>query len=235
MHLLISVVRQLCKLRFSIIYHGDSYSYLGPDQLRPFEGLFGFNEHTTEFEGTIFRFPIMESRAKSDLYSGGLFPLAVRCDPVDRAVRDYYEDASISLLFLENIGSIASYERLSKSAGLVKLWGVSVVYRKPISIPHLTQLKMYCEGEHVYQEKPKKTKWLVLRSTISVSDTPDLIQATCRRHKLQPRCAIAAQISKIRPAHTGRLFLDLPTPTNLGIPVHISAVRNPFQLSFSGL
>jgi sacsin len=194
---------------------------LWPDQLRPFEGLFGFDSDTVKYDGTLFRFPIMESRARSKMYSS--VPEGITVDRVRHALTTYGQDAHMALLFLKNIQSIECYERNS-SGKLDPLWNVSVkLCRTETPVPDEKLDLIIVSGG----TSGLRTSWLRLTSTLAADRIPGHLRATRERHKLQARCGIAAMVRKQNSGVQGRLFLDVPTANGLDLPVHISAVRTP--------
>jgi sacsin len=201
---------------------------LWPDQLRPFEGLFGFSAQTDKYEGTLFRFPIMESRARSMMYSS--VPGGITVDGVRKALTDYGQDARTALLFLKNIQSIECYER-NASGELEKLWDVSVKRLgsglTKVQVQHERFGVLTISGKTSIQRISGSDTWVLITSTMAADRIPDHLRATRERHKLQARCGIAAMVRDRESTLKGRLFLDVPTANALDIPVHISAVRTP--------
>lgn len=73
------------------------------DQLLPFHGLHEYDKDLDFYKGTIFRFPFRTSDAKTDLRDNTQHP-----DPrsTRSLLRDYFDIARVSLLFLHNVNSI---------------------------------------------------------------------------------------------------------------------------------
>lgn len=74
-----------------------------PDQLAPFEGLWGYNRDLDNYSGTIFRFPLRTRTTESKLR---VQKIDLDADMVRRRLENYFDEARISLLFLRRIRSI---------------------------------------------------------------------------------------------------------------------------------
>lgn len=198
-----------------------------PDQLQPFYGLFDFTAQCNFFQGTLFRFPIMGSRALSPIFSTKTISLLV----VESTLQRYYNDASISLLFLKNMQSIEFYVRPNTSAALKLEWRVGSSKQQ---IPGDESGALSCRIEsykapsgilRTTTREPLVQEWVVISSTYGVLGEDPVISATQERHKVQARCGVAAPIPQkpIKP-RGGRLFMDVPMQHELRLPVSISAV-----------
>ncbi|CUS15651.1 unnamed protein product [Tuber aestivum] len=77
-----------------------------PDQLKPFEGVFGFSGASSRFEGTIFRFPLRGQLDKSQLCPRSISAMETRT-----YLEHYIEKARISLIFLKHISSISYWQK----------------------------------------------------------------------------------------------------------------------------
>jgi sacsin len=73
-----------------------------PDQLAPFEGLWGYNSCLDYYHGTIFRFPLRPLESKSELQSGEY----INAKGVRTFMMEYFDEARISLLYLKRVRSI---------------------------------------------------------------------------------------------------------------------------------
>ena len=76
---------------------------IAPDHLAPFDGLFGFKKTSDHFEGTLFRLPLRSSSLKSSFISR---VQSVDAVTVKNLMRNYFDAAKHSLLFLSSIRSI---------------------------------------------------------------------------------------------------------------------------------
>ena len=76
---------------------------LCPDQLAPFEGLWGYNRDLDDYSGTIFRFPLRTGTTKSKMRA---HKIDLDANMVRRRLENYFDEARISLLFLRRISSI---------------------------------------------------------------------------------------------------------------------------------
>lgn len=82
---------------------------LFPDQLAPFEGIYGYVSTKDSFNGTIFRFPLRSSNTSTSLVESKAYLFA---DGVAQLLEDYAETAARAPVFLRNIRTI-SYSRRS--------------------------------------------------------------------------------------------------------------------------
>jgi sacsin len=74
-----------------------------PDQLAPFEGLWGYTKELDDYPGTIFRFPLRLVKTESKLRQS---KQGLDGDTIRRLMDIYFNEARISLLFLRRIYSI---------------------------------------------------------------------------------------------------------------------------------
>ena len=93
---------------------------IAPDQLQPFDGLYGFDAKQNHYAGTLFRFPMRQRGARTLLKDTG--------QDVDLAVtrnllEQYFVTARISLLFLQNVTEIDFRVRSNGDEKLI--WCVS--------------------------------------------------------------------------------------------------------------
>ena len=70
-----------------------------PDQLAPFDGLWGYSREREFYEGTIFRFPLRPSTVHSRLRESKT-PLDYTA--AQRYMEEFLDEARISLIFLRN-------------------------------------------------------------------------------------------------------------------------------------
>lgn len=194
-----------------------------PNQLLPFYGLFGFTAQCNSFQGTLFRFPIMGSRNRSHIFSARRISLPL----VESTLQKYYNDALISLLFLENIRSIEFHVRRNESAALTMQWKVEAS-KQPIPGDEAGTLKCKIESYKTSlgkAEVPIVQEWVVVSSRYGVLGAGNEILETQKRHRVEARCGVAAPIvQKPTAPGRGRLYMDVPMQHELGLPVSISAV-----------
>lgn len=194
-----------------------------PDQLLPFYGLFGFTAQCNSFQGTLFRFPIMASRDRSSIFSARRINLF----QVESILQNYYNDALISLLFLENMRSIEFHVRPNKSTALTMQWKVEASKQQ---IPGDESGALKCRVESYKAPsgksgKPVVQEWVVVSSRYGVLGAGYEILETQERHRVEARCGVAAPIvQKPTALGRGRLYMDVPMQHELGLPVSISAV-----------
>lgn len=74
-----------------------------PDQLEPYDGLFGFDKSTDHYNGTLFRLPLRNSATNSS-FEGTVQP--ADSSTVKSLMQSYLNVAKISLLFLSSVSSI---------------------------------------------------------------------------------------------------------------------------------
>jgi hypothetical protein len=175
------------------------------------------------------RFPVMKSRNLSSIYCSK----AIRYTTIQSALATYHKDALVSLLFLKKIQSIEFWERQQDSGTLVQRWNVSAS-KTPIPGSKAERLKIESREQPLdvsrvnLSRQPTIREWIVFSSTLPehhIRNSSAL--ETNRKHKVEARCGIAAQISPKPIVKRGRLFMDVPTSQYLGLPVTISAVSPP--------
>lgn len=188
--------------------------HIGREQLRPFEGIEGFNSESLSFSGTLFRFPLSQSKIKGKI--GILEARAI--------LESYYDEANLSLLFLKNIHNISFRDKKSPLAN----WSVSsradaVAGKSQFS--HLT-----IDGEYPSKSGRNKSvhrEWCVISG--KRDDIPKRFLKTKVKHRLEARYSLAALWSETPlGVFCGRYFVDLPLnlSNNVGLPVHVNAVRD---------
>src|ERR1700722_15693355 len=97
--------------------------YVCPDQLAPFESLWGYTQGLDNYPGTIFRFPLRTAKTKSILRTS---KRNLNSGEVLRLMDTYFNEARISLLFLRRIKSISFSTHVNLNGG----W--SVTRRPPL-------------------------------------------------------------------------------------------------------
>lgn len=179
--------------------------HTGPEQLRPFEGIEGFNTDSVSFPGTLFRFPLLPSSPDAR-------------ENLDR----YYDEASLSLLFMKKISSISFKDKNSQLAN----WSVTskedVVIGKP-QISHRTIVGKCSSGA----SESVRSEWCVISGRRD--DIPKRLEKISGKQRLEAKYGLAALISEAPEGGLrGRYFVGLPLRMAgiLGFPVHINAVWN---------
>lgn len=188
--------------------HSLIIKHIGPEQLQPFEGIEGFTADSVSFQGTLFRFPL----------SGALDPREF--------LDSYYEEATLSLLFMKNIASISFRNKSSELANWSVTSTAAVVPEKP-HISHLTITReCFSEaGEYVRSE----SIWCVISGR--QDEIPSKLEKTSKRHRLEAKYGLAALISAPPEGGLcGKYFISLPLRMGgiPGFPVHLNAVRGVY-------
>jgi hypothetical protein len=176
----------------------------------------------------LLRFPVMKSRNLSSIYCSKV----IRYTTIQSALAAYHKDALVSLLFLKKIQSIEFWERQQDSGTLVQRWNVSAS-KTQIHGSRAERLKIESSGQSldargfISGRQPTIREWIVSSSTLDEHHIQNSsARETNRRHKVEARCGIAAQISPKPINQRGRLFMDVPTSQYLGLPV----IERSFQL-----
>ena len=172
----------------------------------------------------------MDARLRSRLYSN----VTVTYDFLQQALDNYFEEASISLIFLNNVSTVEFYRRYPDSTGLHRMWKVAAMKSPSSRHPRATDL----EVESIVYGELQRTNgggcgrtgrrhianWLVVYSENSkMNEVPEEMRLFGERHGLKASCAIAAPVSA-HSGYRGMLFMGVPTDNYLSLPVHISAV-----------
>ena len=181
----------------------------------------------------------MDARSRSRLYS----TTTVTYDFLQQALGNYFGEASISLIFLNNVSTVEVYRRYPRSPGLHRMWEVTVARSPSPRHPRATDLEV---KSVIYRElqqidgggsagrtdrcRRHVTNWLVVYSNTEKNEVPEEMLLFGEKHGLKARCAIAAPASA-RSDHHGMLFMGVPTEQYLSLPVHISAVSTTTLVS----
>ncbi|KAJ7578057.1 hypothetical protein C8J56DRAFT_869498 [Mycena floridula] len=188
-----------------------------PDQIAPFEGLFGFSSKLGFYNGTIFRlpFPLDSPRVKG-----------YEC--LDHLNRSWFTQAR-NALFFTCLTSISAYRREPK--GLLQLWRVSAArsaeillrdnefscYSLDLSVAHLTAA-------------PEATEtWTITKSTTSTMSVPRDCATVLHSLKLDAsdaRIVVRLALPAPRSASNEQsfyLFSSLRLPEKTSLPLHIDA------------
>lgn len=193
-----------------------------PDQLAPFDGLWGYSREREFYEGTIFRFPLRPSTAHSRLRESKT--------PLDyNAAQQYMEEfldvARISLIFLRNVRSInfkvygerhPRWSVKSSSRGLeydFSDWTVCTVTK----------------GNGLDGGTTIEDRWRT-----AIQDPAEFPAELLHRHRRTMKdvqCGMAALVSpmlagkdaKLYAAPKSRIFSSLPLPLQWDLPVNVHA------------
>ncbi|KAL2067567.1 hypothetical protein VTL71DRAFT_1992 [Oculimacula yallundae] len=199
-----------------------------PDQLAPFEGLFGYSIDQDSFSGTIFRFPLVTQASK------GLLRISKRdlnSAEVCRLMDAYFEEARSSLLFLRHIDTIEFSVHGKENSG----WLVErrdPVLRRLGQDTRLSQQVNCPFTKHLGFGKPIKGEDMWWVSIQDLSSIMELHPATSKRAAKNVECGIAALLSSdvkgdhvgiLRPARESQMFNTLPLTIASDLPVHIHA------------
>ncbi|KAF7860378.1 hypothetical protein EAF04_008504 [Stromatinia cepivora] len=190
---------------------------LHPNQLVPFQGLWGYDTESDHYDGTIFRFPLRKHtsplRAKQE-------PLGI--DSVRLLLNQYFTQARISLLFLKGV-KVVNF----KGPGAKELfWSVKMKKRNSKSDYTVCFAKQMVGTEILVT----KDEWWVYSKT---EETPSgEFQSRIRKNLEYGIAALVVseskQDTKTLDLPTPRLFSTLPLPEESNLPVHIHAT---FSLS----
>jgi sacsin len=193
-----------------------------PDQLAPFEGLWGYSRELEYYEGTIFRFPLRPVTVHSRLKESNT-PLDYHA--AQRYMEEFLGEARISLLFLRHVRSIDFrlfediYPRWSVISPSGQLnddfsnWTVCTVTK----------------GDGSDVGASIEDRWWT-----AIQDTIEFPTELLKRHKRSMKdveCGIAALVSskaaskdaKVSAPPKARIFSVLPLPLTWDLPVHVHA------------
>jgi sacsin len=192
-----------------------------PDQLAPFEGLWGFDSSSSSYDGTIFRFPLRKDGEDSELLE------ALRCPDVSTVIeifRNSLDEARLALLFLRNIITIDfSVKHNDTSDWTVRRgdWPESATFSDWANI-------MVEKTDHLGKTTRTSERWW--RVIVDVPDAPAHLQHRHKRMMKNVECGIAALVprkgtvskSPLRQLK-GRFFNCLPLKFESTLPVQIHA------------
>jgi sacsin len=172
-----------------------------PNQLAPFEGLWGFDSSQDFYGGTIFRFPFRQQGQSSELLESR------RCPDVSATAGIFqksFDEARLSLLFLRNLTAIDFSVKPSGSGewkvrrgtwpqeGCFSDWADVIVERSNI----------------LGRATSTTERWR--RVIVDVNDAPSDLQYRHKRRMKDVECGIAALVPQEETA-TGSSMTALPT------------------------
>ncbi|TGO91792.1 hypothetical protein BPOR_0018g00080 [Botrytis porri] len=188
-----------------------------PNQLAPFQDLWGYDSDSNHYDGTIFRFPLRKHvsplRAKQE-------PPSV--DSVRLLLNKYFQEARISLLFLKGVRVVSFKGPEAKEL----FWSVKMKKRKSTSDYTICSAKQMLGSDIIATED----KWWVYSM---IEETPSGEHQSRLRKNVEYGIAALVrsenqQDTKTLDLPTPKLFSTLPLPEASNLPVHIHAT---FSLS----
>ncbi|KAF7947521.1 hypothetical protein EAE96_008608 [Botrytis aclada] len=188
-----------------------------PNQLAPFQDLWGYDQDSDHYDGTIFRFPLRKHvsplREKQE-------PPSV--DSVRLLLNKYFQEARISLLFLKGVRVVNFKGPEAKEL----FWSVKMKKRESTSDYTLCSTKQMLGPDITVTED----KWWVYSV---VEETPSGEYQSRLRKNVEYGIAALVQSenqqgTKALDLPTPKLFSTLPLPEASNLPVHIHAT---FSLS----
>ncbi|KAG9044331.1 hypothetical protein FS837_008337 [Tulasnella sp. UAMH 9824] len=193
-----------------------------PDQLKPFEGLFGFRAADGEYRGTIFRFPLRTTKqAKESKLSTNSLSALGASDVVNR----FYAYASQSLFFTKSVHKVLAMRR-DPDLSLRSIWSVTA---PPKSLPDAPEASMSISRVELRLTTPNSGStttehWLIAQTRVDQAEFPSDLHDLFPRYRLpSPTFGIAMNLSAKESIKESRLFATLPLPVAISLPVHIHA------------
>ena len=178
-------------------------------QLDPYIGLYGFNQQTTNYDGTIFRFPFrtVSSEISNNVYNDEM---------VEKLISAVTAAGEKLLLFLPNIKRI-TFSMLKGGECEPSL----LLELDKTELPlNTTQIRYQIHTSTVYTAYcPSKmtSHWLTSCSKMNVDSAKFAAASVACSLKVEPdsRCLVEPVV--------GELFCHLPLSSQTGLPVHISS------------
>ena len=210
-----------------------SVNRLAPDQVTPFNGLYGFDPNEANFNGTIFRLPLRAIGAQSSLRET---QQTVDLVHVRRLLQEYLNTARTALLFLRHVDTIEFHIRGQPNPE----WSVKAQRPQSADSDVLKQIKIttarlgfevqkdtWCVGLKIIKEIPPG----LTRPGKGAQKQTECGVAAClhedRPHKADPKVkmepkidmSLLDQFSNAEPATRPRIFCRLPTSHNSELPI----------------
>src|SRR5271154_2612405 len=192
-----------------------------PDQLVPFEGLWGFDSNQSFYSGTIFRFPLRHDGQDSELVESTSYPDA---STVIQVFRDCLDEARLALLFLRNITAI---DFNIKGRGTSD-WSVRRGdWPESVSFSGWANIVVETQGPVAGFARTTERWW---RAMVDIPNAPADLQHRHKRRMKHVECGIAALVpldcmatnASIRPLKS-RFFNCLPLKFESTLPVQVHA------------
>jgi sacsin len=190
-----------------------------PDQLAPFNELWGFYCDLDRYNGTIFRFALRKEGSQSEL----LETIINSFSTAKSTFQDAFETARLSLLFLKRIRKI-DFRIRRKSLE----WEVRMEKAENITFSDCLLIRL-TKASPIASVLSWTDKWW--RVIEDLRDAPDGLQYRHKRTMKHKECGIAALISSepseagsLRPKEVSpRFFNCLPLRFPSRLPVHVHA------------
>ncbi|KAH0563531.1 hypothetical protein GP486_001901 [Trichoglossum hirsutum] len=193
-----------------------------PDQLAPFDGLWGYSKDLDDYDGTIFRFPLRSQGSETKLTE---ITISLGCSAVRKYLEEYFLTARTSLLFLLKVKQISFGLRHAEDSLFQVRQREEQRFQSPAYQPFES-----VRTEHFYMGVSGKRiegsdDWRIARQDILTP--PEELkewQRRTRKRQKYSKCGIAALLSPatiegLKP----RMFSSLPLPFESHLPVHINA------------
>ncbi|KAJ5050730.1 uncharacterized protein L3040_002603 [Drepanopeziza brunnea f. sp. 'multigermtubi'] len=199
-----------------------------PNLLAPFAGHFGFKTNMAHYPGTIFRFPLLLPGCESALRRG---QRGITCNEVYDLMESYFNEARMSLLFIQRIKSIGFHTVEKQHSG----WSIiKVMPSRQILKPFLgfvtCSFKIYARDSEELQADGLDEWWVSIENAAIGTDLPP---ESSRRVTKRTECGIAALVYRtytqkspgfnFPTTTTSRMFNTLPLPIFSDLPVHVHA------------
>lgn len=190
-----------------------------PDQLAPFNGLWGYYDDLDRYNGTIFRFALRKEGSQSELLETMINPFFT----AKSTFQDVFETARLSLLFLRRIRKI-DFRIRRKSLE----WEVRMEKADNITFSDCLLIRL-TKAPPIDSVLSWTDKWW--RLIEDLRDAPDVLQYRHKRTMKHIECGIAA-LKSPEPSETGglypkevspRFFNCLPLRFPSRLPVHVHA------------
>jgi len=200
-----------------------------PDQLRPFEGLFGYDMVLDHYPGTIFRFPLVTLHSKGSLRTS---KRELNTGEICKLLDTYFNEARTSPLFLRRIISIEFRLYGEADSG----WVINCngpFHRRATNDPRSSQQFICTFAKHNAATRMPymgEDTWMV--SCQDLSQAIQLVPESSRRVAKNVECGMAALTSSTANNDNSgaqgtpvslRIFNTLPLSIASDLPVHVHA------------
>ncbi|TGO23441.1 hypothetical protein BPAE_0132g00110 [Botrytis paeoniae] len=199
------------KIPLSILRHKN------PDQLAPFQDLWGYNCNSDYYDGTIFRFPF---RKHASPLNNNQYPEGI--DSVRLLLKNYFEEARISLLFLKNVKTVNFKGPGAKET----FWSVKMKQEKRKN-PTTPGYRVFVAKQIVGQNLvATEDKWWVYSKTETSSTVPEIEHQSRAQKHIGYGIAALIPLENQQHLHArnlpkSKIFNSLPLPEDSNLPVHI--------------
>ncbi|KAG8988700.1 hypothetical protein FRB90_002598, partial [Tulasnella sp. 427] len=189
------------------------------DQLKPLDGLFGFNCREDTYNGTIFRFPLRTSeQAEKNRLSSTHFSAV----DITNVINRFHAYASRSLFFTNSLERVTAQSRTA-NLEISTLWSVhSICTTSTQDDMDVTELTLRSKAP--VGGKEVSENWLVAKTIKPKDGFPPEFQPLFSHHRLPtPTLGLALNLSAGFNVSDSRLFATLPLPISTSLPVHVHA------------